>query len=48
VIIQSISITNDEVTVRLITHGPNDGMCCPTVSKTLRMFFRRNKFVDSK
>jgi hypothetical protein len=31
--INSITIDENGVTLDLLTHGPNDGSCCPTVSK---------------
>jgi hypothetical protein len=32
--IESVAIESGEITVELVTHGPNDPLCCPTVEAT--------------
>ncbi|MGC9603417.1 MAG: hypothetical protein ABSF47_03025 [Minisyncoccia bacterium] len=34
IVINSINIKDGQVVVDMIDHGPNDGMCCPTLSVT--------------
>lgn len=34
--LQSLRIENGEILLSLIVHGPNDGMCCPTVPREFR------------
>jgi hypothetical protein len=46
VVVNSIVISNGTVTVDMLTQGPNDGMCCPTQRKILRLALRGNRFVD--
>jgi hypothetical protein len=36
VIVNAISIQSGEISVELITHGPNDGFCCPSMEETWR------------
>ena len=42
----SVSIEDDIVTVDVITHGPNDPMCCPSVHTTKRYKLEGNKLVE--
>ncbi len=32
--VKSLSIADGQITVTLVTHGPNDPMCCPTQEET--------------
>lgn len=34
--VNSLTIEAGVITVNMVTHGPNDPMCCPTVEQTLR------------
>jgi hypothetical protein len=46
--VNSITINNRVVTVDMLTQGPNDGACCPTEKKILRLVLRGNYFVDAE
>jgi len=46
IVVNSIAINDGLVTVDMLTQGPNDGMCCPTQRKILRLALRGNQFVD--
>jgi hypothetical protein len=46
VVVNSVAISDGLVTVDMLTQGPNDGMCCPTQRKILRLALRGNQFVD--
>jgi hypothetical protein len=45
-VVNSIAINNGIVTVDMLTQGPNDGACCPTQRKILRLALQGNQFVD--
>jgi hypothetical protein len=44
-IIQSIIVQNGVITVAATTHGPDDPLCCPTFSQTLRYIIMNNKLI---
>ena len=46
VVVNSVAMNDGLVTVDMLTQGPNDGMCCPTQRKILRLALRGNRFVD--
>jgi len=46
IVVNSIAISDRVVTVDMLTQGPNDGMCCPTKRKTLRLALQGNQLVD--
>jgi hypothetical protein len=46
IVVNSISISSGTVTVDMLTQGPNDGLCCPTQRKILRLALRGNQFVE--
>jgi hypothetical protein len=37
---RSVSIQDGKVTVELMMHGPNDGLCCPTQFRTLQFILK--------
>jgi len=46
IVVNSIAINNGIMTVDMLTQGPNDGMCCPTQRKILRLALQGNRLVD--
>ena len=42
--VQEISVVNGQVKVELITQGPNDPMCCPTLTVTANYTLQANQF----
>jgi len=46
IVVNSIAISDGVVTVDMLTQGPNDGMCCPTQRKILRLALQGNQLVD--
>ena len=46
IVVNSIAIRDGIVTVDMLTQGPNDGMCCPTQRKILRLALHGNQLVD--
>ena len=46
IVVNSITISNGIVTVDMLTQGPNDGACCPTQRKILRLALQGNQLVD--
>jgi hypothetical protein len=46
--INALSIQSGKITIDLITHGPNDPACCPTVKKIATYRLVGNKLVENK
>ncbi|MEM7344063.1 MAG: WG repeat-containing protein, partial [Chloroflexota bacterium] len=46
VIINDLKIENGEIAIDVITHGPNDGLCCPTVPLDLRFLLESERLVE--
>lgn len=46
IVVKSIKIRNRIVTVNMLTQGPDDGMCCPTQHKILRVRLQGNHFKE--
>jgi hypothetical protein len=46
VIVNSLSITDQVVTVDMITQGPGDGMCCPTLPVTFKFRLEGDQFIQ--
>ena len=44
--INSLSIQSGEIIIDLVTHGPNDPACCPTVKKIAAYTLVGNKLVE--
>jgi heat shock protein HslJ/LysM repeat protein len=44
--VQAISIDGNEITVHMVTHGPNDPMCCPTQEVTKRYRLQGDQLVE--
>jgi hypothetical protein len=45
--ITALSIDRGQINISLITHGPNDPMCCPTLPLTLNFELVEDQFVSS-
>lgn len=45
--VKSIAIKSGEIVVEMITHGPNDPLCCPTVDVTQKYALRESQLVDA-
>jgi curved DNA-binding protein CbpA len=45
VVVKTIAITNRIVTVTYLGHGPDDGLCCPSVTKTIKVRLKNNALV---
>ncbi|OFW53668.1 MAG: hypothetical protein A2163_08450 [Actinobacteria bacterium RBG_13_35_12] len=46
VIINSVSIQLGIITINMITHGPNDAMCCPTKEELVRYKLSGNQLLE--
>lgn len=46
VIIESLAVESGKVAVRMVTHGPNDPSCCPTMKKTAVFSLIGQKLVE--
>jgi len=46
VIINSVNIVSGEIILDMIVHGPNDGLCCPTVKKIIKYKLLNNELVS--
>ncbi len=46
VIINSITIDSGIITLDMVVQGPNDGLCCPTVHKTLKYKLSENQLIE--
>ena len=46
--IQSIEIKNGSIIIRMIIHGPDDPMCCPTVEVVNKFTVQENKLVPAE
>jgi hypothetical protein len=44
--IDSIYVVHDTITVDIITQGPHDAMCCPTMPYKCRFLFRNDGLID--
>lgn len=45
--VNSIVINHGIVTVDMLVQGPNDGMCCPTEKKVIKLMLQGDHFVDA-
>ena len=43
--VKSLSMSSGEIVVRMMTHGPNDPMCCPTFQVTRNYVLQQDKLV---
>lgn len=43
VIINSVSVKEKEIVIDMVTHGPKDGLCCPTLRQTVNYTLFENK-----
>jgi uncharacterized membrane protein/heat shock protein HslJ len=43
--VKSLSMSSGEIVVRMMTHGPNDPMCCPTFQVTRNYLLQQDKLV---
>ncbi len=46
--VKSLSVRSGEIAVEMITHGPNDPMCCPALEVTQNYLLQGDKLVDSQ
>ncbi len=46
--IKSIDIKSGEIVVGMVTHGPNDPLCCPTLEVTQKYKLQGDKLVEVK
>lgn len=46
VIINSVSIQSGIITINMITHGPNDAMCCPTKEELIKYKLSGNQLLE--
>jgi hypothetical protein len=46
VIIESMAVESGKVVVQMVTHGPDDPSCCPTLKKTAVFSLMGNKLVE--
>jgi len=46
--IKSLSVRTGEIAVEMITHGPNDPMCCPALEVTQNYLLQDNKLVKAQ
>lgn len=47
VIINSINIQSGTITLDMVVHGPNDGMCCPTLEKIVKYKLSNNQLLEA-
>ena len=45
--VQSMAITDGEIVLNAVTHGPDDPMCCPSVEKSLTFVFQDGQWVET-
>jgi hypothetical protein len=45
--VESVAIESGEITVELVTHGPDDPMCCPTVEATRKYKLQGDTLVQT-
>ncbi len=45
--VKSVIIKSGEITVDMVTHGPDDPMCCPTLKVTRKYNLKKDKLVQS-
>ncbi len=45
--VQSMVITDGEIVLDAVTHGPEDPMCCPSVEKSLTFVFQDGQWVET-
>jgi hypothetical protein len=45
--VNSITINHRIVTVDMLVQGPNDGLCCPTKEKVIKLILQGDHFVDA-
>jgi len=43
--VHAVSISDNEITVSMTSHGPGDALCCPTQEKTMRFRVRADRLV---
>jgi len=46
VIINSVSIESRVITLDMVIHGPNDGLCCPTLHKIFKYKLSENQIIE--
>ncbi len=46
VIVQQIAIENGRIVLQIITHGPGDPMCCPTLEITKKYELRSHELIE--
>jgi heat shock protein HslJ len=46
--VKSLSVRSGEIAVEMITHGPNDPLCCPTLEVTQNYLLQGDKLADSQ
>jgi len=46
VLVNSIAIENGEIVLSMVTHGPDDGLCCPTVEEEKRFRFDLDLLIE--
>ena len=45
--VQSMSMRAGEIVLNVVTHGPEDPMCCPSVEKSLTFVFQDGQWVET-
>jgi len=45
--IESLAVEGSEIVVRMVTHGPNDPMCCPTQKVLVRYALQGDQLVET-
>jgi len=45
--IKGITLSDDTITLQALTHGPDDGLCCPTVETTLTHRLENGQLVET-
>jgi uncharacterized membrane protein/heat shock protein HslJ len=46
--LKSLSVESEAIAIEMITHGPNDPMCCPTLKTNLNYLFQDDKLVAAQ
>ena len=46
VIINSVVIQSGIINLDMVVHGPNDGLCCPSIEKTVKYELSENQLVE--
>lgn len=45
-VINSVKIKDSKIILDIITHGPKDALCCPTLQKTIKLELRGNELIE--